>query len=119
MLGGLHAPVLLGIAILLTALCWGFGFYVADKRVYIVAPLAIGCLVCPLGYALESLGAPAWGVVAGPIPVDVLLLWYVLRKPQKMLVAFVATCTVYLLMHIPLSAFLRYDSLIPAWKLHS
>ena len=119
MLGSLPAPILLDIAILFTALCWGLGFYIADKRVYIFAPLAIGCFVCLFGYSIESLGAPAWAVVAGPVPLDLLLLWYVLRKPRKMLVAYVATWAIYILIHIPLSAFLRYDSLIPAWRLHS
>jgi ribosomal protein S18 acetylase RimI-like enzyme len=69
---------------------WGLGFYIADKRVYILAPLAIGCFVCLFGYSIESLGAPAWAVVAGPVPLDLLLLWYVLRKPRKMLVAYLA-----------------------------
>ena len=75
--------------------------------------------MCLLGYSVESLGAPAWAVVAAPIPVDLLLLWYVLRKPRKMAIAYPAIRAIYIVLHIALSAGLHYDSLIPAWKLHS
>jgi hypothetical protein len=119
MLGSLPTPILLDLAILCTALCWAFGFYIAEKRVYIFAPLAIGCFVCLLGYSIESLGAPAWMVVAGPIPLDLLLLWYVLRSPRRMLLAYFATWALYVPLDVALSATLRYDSLIPAWRLHS
>ena len=97
----------------------GSWVYIADKRLYVFAPLAIGCFVCLLGYSIASLRAPAWLVVAGPLPLDILLLWYVLRKPRKMLVAYGAIWAIYILIHILMSAIVRYDSLIPAWRLHS
>jgi hypothetical protein len=83
MLNALPAPILLDIAIIFTALSWGLGFYLVDKRVHIFASLAVGCFVCLFGYSVESLGAPPWVVVAAPVPLDLLLLWYVLRKPRK------------------------------------
>ena len=119
MLGTLPAPILLDIAILLTALAWGLGLYLVDRRVYIFASLAVGCFVCLLGYSVESIGAPGWAVVASTAPLDVLLLWYVLRKPRKMLMAYVVIWSIYIVFHIVLSFLLRYDSLIPPWKLHS
>ena len=119
MLSGLPAPVLLDIAIFFTGLSWGIGFYLVDRRVYIFASLAIGCFVCLFGYSVESLGAPAWAVVAAPVPLDLLLLWYVLRKPRKMALAYVSIWAIYIVIHILLSVLLRYDSLIPAWRLHS
>jgi hypothetical protein len=119
MLNALPAPILLDIAILFTALSWGLGFYIVDKRVYVFTSLAIGCFVCLLGYSVASLGAPIWAVVAAPIPIDVLLLWYVLRKPRRMAVAYVLIWGIYIVIHMLLSALLRYDSLIPAWRLHS
>ena len=118
MLGTLPAPILLDIAILLTALCWGLGFFIADRKVYLFASLAIGCFVCLFGYSVESVGAPPWAVVAAPVPLDILLLWYVLRKPRKMAIAYVSTWAIYVVLHILLSSLLRYDSLIPAWRLH-
>ena len=119
MLGTLPAPILLDIAVLFTALAWGLGLYLVDRRVYIFASLAVGCFVCLLGYSIESMGAPGWAVVAGTAPLDFLLLWYVLRKLRKMLIAYVAIWSIYIVFHIVLSAMLRYDSLIPPWKLHS
>lgn len=119
MLNTLPAVILLDIAIFFTALSWGLGAYLVDKRVHVFASLAIGCFVCLFGYSVESLGAPPWAVVAAPIPLDFVLLWYVLRKVQKMLVAYVAIWSIYIAFHVLLSKFLHYDSLIPAWKLHS
>ncbi|HWZ97879.1 MAG TPA: hypothetical protein VN025_08975 [Candidatus Dormibacteraeota bacterium] len=119
MLNSLPPPVLLDVAILFTALSWGIGFYIVDKRAHIFASLAIGCFVCLLGYSVASLGAPVWAIVAAPIPVDILLLWYVLRTPRKMAIAYPMIWAIYIVFHILLSALLRYDSLIPGWKFHS
>jgi hypothetical protein len=119
MLNALPSPVLLDIAILFTALAWCFGFYLVDKRVYLFASLAIGCFVCLVGYSVASLGAPVWAVVAAPIPVDFPLLWYVLKNVRKMLIAYPAIWTIYIVFHLFLRSVLRYDSLIPGWKLHS
>ena len=119
MLGTLPTPILLDIAIFFTALCWGLGFFIADRKIYLFASLAIGCFVCLFGYSVESLGAPPWAVVAAPVPLDILLLWYVLRKPRRMAIAYVSTWAIYIALHILLSSSLRYDSLIPAWKLHN
>lgn len=114
----LPTPVLLDIAILFTALSWGLGMYFADKKVHVFASLAIGCFVCLFGYSVESLGAPSWAVVAAPIPLDFVLLWYVLRNPRRMLLAYPVIWAIYIVFHILLSKFLHFDSLIPAWRLH-
>jgi hypothetical protein len=118
-LNTLPAPILLDIAIIFTALSWGLGLYLVDKRVYLFASLAIACFVCLFGYSVESLGAPVWAVVAAPVPLDLLLLWYLLRKPRKMAVAYVLIWAIYIVIHVSLSSLLHYDSLIPAWRLHS
>jgi hypothetical protein len=115
----LPAPILLDVAIFFTALSWGFGMYLVDKKAHIFASLAIGCFVCLIGYSVQSMGAPIWLVVAAPIPLDFLLLWYVLRSWRKMLIAYPAIWAIYVVFHILLSKLLHYDSLIPAWRLHS
>ena len=112
MLNSLPTIILLDVAIFFTALSWGLGFYIVDRKIYIFESAAIGCFVCLLGYSVQLLGAPIWAVVAAPIPLDILLLWYVLRKP-------LCIWAIYIVLHIILSAWLHYDSLIPAWKLHS
>jgi hypothetical protein len=118
MLNALPAPVLLDIAILFTAFAWCLGFYLVDKKAYLFDSLAIGCFVCLLGYSVASAGAPVWAVVAAPIPLDVLLLWYVLRSARKMLLAYPVIWAIYIALHLFLSSVIRYDSLIPSWKLH-
>lgn len=119
MLNTLPPPIQLDIAIFFTALSWGLGMYLVDKKAHVFASLAIGCFVCLLGYSVQSLGAPIWAVVAAPIPLDFLLLWYVLRKLGKMFLAYPIIWAIYIVFHILLSALLHYDSLIPAWRLHS
>jgi hypothetical protein len=119
MLSTLPTPILLDIAIIFTALSWGLGMYLVDKKVHLFASLAIGCFVCLFGYSVESLGAPPWAVVAAPIPLDILLLWYVLRNLRKMFLAYPVIWAIYIVFHVVLSAIFRFDSLIPAWRLHS
>ena len=51
MLVTLPTPILLDIAILFTSLCWGLGFFSADRKVYRFASLAIGCLSACLATA--------------------------------------------------------------------
>jgi hypothetical protein len=84
MFNTLPPVILLDIAIFFTALSWGLGAYLVDKKAHVFASLTIGCFVCLVGYSVESLGVPPWAVVAAPIPLDFLLLWYVLRKLRKM-----------------------------------
>lgn len=119
MLNRLPPVVLLDIAIFFTALCWFLGMYLVAKRAYVFSSLSIGCFVCLLGYTIASVGAPPWAVVGGPVPVDILLLWYVLRRPRLMLRAYPLIWAIYVVIHICLSSVLHYDSLIPAWRLHS
>ncbi len=76
MLGTLPTPILLDIAILFTALCWGLGFFIADSgRVHLFSShWPLGVLSACLVTAVESVGAPPWAVVAAPVPLDILLL---------------------------------------------
>jgi hypothetical protein len=81
---------------------------------------ARGWLFCvPVRVQCREPGCAPWAVVAAPVPLDLLLLWCVLRKPRKMAVAYVSIWAIYIVIHTLLSALLRYDSLIPAWRLHS
>ena len=115
----LPAPILLDIAIAATAFAWGAGLYLVARRVYFFESVAIGAVVCLVGYSVAALGCPVWAVIAAPIPLDILVLWYLLRRLRTMAVAYVAIWAIYLVLHMLLSALLHYDSLLPAWKLHS
>ncbi len=118
MLSRLPAIIQLEVAILFTSLAWGLGFYLVSRRVYLVNSLATGCFVCLIGYTAVGLGAPVWGVIAAPLPVDFAMLWYVMRTPRRMAMAYPAIWAIYVLLHIGLSATIRYDDLLPAWHLH-
>jgi len=109
----------LDFAILFTAIAWGLGFFLASRRVYLFQTVAIGCIVCLAGYTVASLNAPAWLVVPSLIPLDILLAWYVLRKPGKIATAYAASWVFYAAFHVALSFWFRCDWLIPSWKLHA
>jgi hypothetical protein len=111
--------ILLDVAIFFTALSWCFGLGIAAKKLYIISSLAIGCFVCLLGYSVQSLGAPGWAVIAAPVVLDIFILWYLLRRPRKMALAYITIWLNYTLFHILLSSLCHFDSLIPVWKLHS
>src|ERR1700752_1800129 len=100
--GNLPAPILLDIAIFFTALSWGLGFYIVDQKAHIFPSLAIGCFVCLFGYSVASLGAPPWAIVAAPIPLDILLLWYVVGNRRKMIVTYPGIWAIYIVFHIVL-----------------
>ena len=119
MLNTLPAAVLLDVAILATALSWSIGFFVADRKFHFFASLAIGCFVVLCGYTVGSLGAPAWLVFLAPVPLDFLLLWYVMREPRKMAISYLTAWVVYVLLHVAFSLSVHYDSLIPPWRLHA
>lgn len=118
MLHPLPAPILLDIAIPATVLAWCLGFFTAHRKLHVFASLAIGCFVVLIGYTASSLHAPGWLVMAAPTSCDLVLLWYVVRTPKKMAIAYVSTWVIYLALHVLLSAGLHYDDLIPVWRLH-
>jgi hypothetical protein len=111
--------ILLDIAIFFTALSWGIGLSIVGKKLYLITPFAIGCLVCLTGYSVQSLGAPGWAVMLAPVVLDIVFLWYIFRQPRKMATAYIFIWVIYTLFHILLSVLFHYDSLIPVWKLHS
>ena len=88
MLSNLPAVIEFDVSILATALAWAVGFYVVSRTWYVFASLAIGCFVCLIGWSVGSLNAPAWLIVAEPIPFDSLLQWYVLRNWRKIAVGY-------------------------------
>ena len=104
MLNTLPGPIQLDLAILGTALARGLGFLIAYRRVHLFSALAIGCFVVLIGYSVASLGAKPWLVIAAPTAIVFVLLWYVMRTPRKMAVAYGSTWTIYVGLHALLSA---------------
>jgi hypothetical protein len=111
--------ILLDLAIFFTALSWCIGLGFVAKKLYGLTSLAIGCFVCLLGYSVQSLGVPGWAVISAPVVLDIFILWYILKEPRKMVLAYILIWLTYTIFHILLSAIFHFDSLIPVWKLHS
>lgn len=83
MLNALPAPILLDIAIIFTALSWGLGLYLVDKRVYFFASLAIGCFVCLLGVQRRELGCACVGSGCRPASLGFVATLVCIKKAPK------------------------------------
>jgi hypothetical protein len=100
----------------------GFSYYIASLILRNGLPfwqaLIIGFSVVSLGALTEKLGSPMWLIVLVPFPVGMLLLYSFLNVavPQWFL-TYMVTLAIYTIIHIPMSYFFNFHSLIPAWKL--
>ena len=110
---------LLAVSILLTALAYVVGIYVATKHVRLKGPLLIGFVVVLAGYLTSYAGTPIWLVIMVLVLIGFLMLTYLLKDIRKTVTAYALTWAAYLVFHVLLSSVARYDSLIPAWRLHS
>lgn len=100
----------------------GFSYFIAsmilDHNLLPWQAFVIGFTVVSLGALTEYLGAPIWLIVLVPFPVGMILLYLFLQTPiSPWFMTYVLTLFIYMLIHIPMSYFFRFHSLIPAWKL--
>lgn len=119
MLNSLSPPALTAIAILLTATSYFCAGLIIQHVPRMLGSLVIGAAVVLTGYLMASLHAPMWLIVAAPIPLGFLLLLYQVKNLRMTSLIYLVTWVVYLSFHIIFSAGLHYDSLMPAWRLHS
>ncbi|MFJ6413265.1 hypothetical protein CHI12_06155 [Terribacillus saccharophilus] len=106
------------LAIILTGLSYYVGSLLFRHGLPIWQAILIGFSVVALGAMTEALGAPIWLIVLVPFPVGMLLLYLFLQVPiTNWLITYATTLVFYTLMHIPMSYFFQFHSLIPAWKL--
>ncbi|MBM7702809.1 hypothetical protein [Metabacillus iocasae] len=100
----------------------GFSYFIASLIFKTELPfwqaLIIGFAVVSLGALTEAVGSPMWLIVLVPFPVGMFLLYTFLNVavPQWFL-TYVITLAIYTAIHIPMSYFFHFHSLIPAWKL--
>ncbi|KGR74206.1 hypothetical protein [Ureibacillus sinduriensis] len=100
----------------------GFSYYIAsfllDNELAIWQALLIGLIVVSLGAMTEALGSPMWLIVLVPFPVGMLLLYLFLDATvTEWFLNYLLTLIIYTIMHLPMSYFFKFHSLIPAWKL--
>lgn len=106
------------IAILLTSLSYYLGSLLIRNGISIWQALIIGTSVVTIGALTEALGAPIWLIVLMPFPVGMILLYLFLKQPLgRWFITYLTTLILYTLIHIFVSYFFDFHSLIPAWKL--
>ncbi|MFP7476846.1 hypothetical protein [Terribacillus saccharophilus] len=106
------------LAIILTGLSYYIGSFLLRNGLPIWQAMVIGFSVVALGALTEALGAPIWLIVLVPFPVGMLLLYLFLQVPiHNWFITYAVTLALYTLMHIPMSYYFQFHSLIPAWKL--
>nr|WP_155113401.1 hypothetical protein [Metabacillus mangrovi] len=100
----------------------GFSYFIASFILKNGLPfwqaLLIGLSVVSLGALTEKLGSPMWLIVFIPFPVGMFLLYSFLNVTvSQWFLTYIITLAIYTVIHIPMSYFLNFHSLIPAWKL--
>lgn len=106
------------LAITLTGISYYFGSLLISNGIPLWQAILIGFAVVTLGALTEALGTPMWLIVLVPFPVGMLLLYLFLNAavPQWFL-TYIITLIIYTIIHIPMSYFFSFHSLIPSWKL--
>lgn len=106
------------LSIVLTSLSYFLGSYFMKNSLAIWQALLIGFSVVSLGALTESLGAPIWLIVLIPFPVGMLLLYLFLNQPLHIwFLTYITILAIYYVIHVIMSRFFQFHSLIPAWKL--
>ncbi|WP_420835853.1 hypothetical protein [Bacillus weihaiensis] len=106
------------LAISLTAFSYYIASFILENELLLWQAFVIGFSVVSLGALTEKLGSPMWLIIFIPFPIGMILLYLFLNVsvPQWFL-NYMLTLTIYTVIHIPMSYFFHYHSLIPAWKL--
>ncbi|QGH36696.1 hypothetical protein GI584_22725 [Gracilibacillus salitolerans] len=106
------------LSVVLTTLSYFLGSQLIMNDIAIWQSVVIGFSVVSLGALTESLGAPIWLIVLVPIPIGMLLLYLFLNKPLHIwLLTYITVLALYTVIHVIMSYFFRFHSLIPAWRL--
>jgi hypothetical protein len=106
------------VSIILTSLSYFTGSHLIRNGIALWKSFIIGASVVTLGALTEALGAPIWLIVLTPFPVGMILLYLFLKKPFiKWLVTYITILLLYTIIHLIMSYFFDFHSLIPAWKL--
>lgn len=106
------------LAIVLTSLSYLIGSLLLKNRLSAFHAIIIGTSVVSLGAITEALKAPMWLIILVPFPVGMILLFLFLKESVKTwLKTYLFTLAIYSLLHVIMSFFFNFHSLIPAWKL--
>jgi|SRR5690625_606081 len=106
------------MSIVLTSLSYLLGSRLLKHPLTMWQAVIIGTLVVSLGALTETLHAPIWLIILVPFPVGMILLYIFLQESiSTWLITYITTLIIYTIIHIIVSYFFNFHSLIPAWKL--
>ena len=106
------------LAIILTSLSYFGGSLLWRRNLTILQSFIIGTSVVSIGAITEALGAPIWLIVFIPFPVGMFLLYVFLKETvRNWLITYLTILALYTVIHLIMSYFFHYHSLIPAWTL--
>lgn len=106
------------LAVVLTSLSYFLGSLFMQHSIGVWPALLIGISVVSLGAVTEALRSPVWLVIFIPFPVGMVLLYLFLKEPLHFwLITYLIILLLYTMIHVFMSYFFHFHSLIPAWKL--
>lgn len=106
------------LAITLTSLSYFFGSLILKRKISMLQAFIIGASVVSIGAITEAVGAPIWLIVFAPFPVGMILLYVFLKERIHIwFLTYITILALYTVIHIIMSYFFQFHSLIPAWKL--
>lgn len=114
----MHYLVSFLLSIVLTSLSYFTGSRLIKNPITAAQSLIVGASVVSVGAATEALGAPVWLIVFMPFPVGMLLLYLFLKtSSSQWFLTYITILTLYSVIHVIMSYFFQFHSLIPAWTL--
>ncbi|MCM3439511.1 hypothetical protein AB3Z07_12185 [Metabacillus halosaccharovorans] len=106
------------LAIILTAISYDLGSLLISDGIAFWQAILIGFSVVSLGAITEAVGAPIWLIVLVPFPIGMILLFFFLGDSVgQWFLTYLTTLAIYTVIHMVMSYFFYFHSLIPAWKL--
>ncbi|MFS0673710.1 hypothetical protein [Ornithinibacillus sp. 179-J 7C1 HS] len=107
------------LSVALTSLSYFIGSHIVRNGIALWKAIVIGTSVVTLGALTEALGAPIWLIVLTPFPVGMILLYLFLKKAfLQWMLTYSTILLLYTIIHVIMSMFFDFHSLIPAWKLN-
>lgn len=106
------------VSIILTSMSYFIGSLIISNNIILWQAFVIGISVVSLGALTEAFNAPIWLIVLIPFPVGMVLLYLFLDKDFYIwLLTYIIVLVLYSILHVIMSYFFKFHSLIPAWKL--
>lgn len=108
------------LSIVLTSSAYFFGSLFIGHDIAFGQALIIGATVVSFGATAEGLGAPIRLIVLIPFPVGMFLLYLFLNASVIIwFFTYITVLALYTAIHVIMSYFFHFHSLIPAWRLSS